>query len=142
QWETIDVRRRHPGPLFLVPAAAEDPVARPRLLRRLADHPDDVVPVSRRGQLEVARGFTNAGEMNVRVDEPRRRERALEVDDPGCRTEVALDLLVGSERDDGVAVDRQGGDFRPGVVDGDDGAAANHEIRRTRGGRRRLPARV
>ena len=103
QREAFDVRRRHVRPFFLMPAAPEDPFARLRALRRVADHAHDVVPVGGGGELQVPRRFADAGEVDVRVDETGRRQRAFEIDHPRVRTDVRLNLLVRSDRDDRVA---------------------------------------
>ena len=142
QRKAFDVRGRHLRPLFLVPAAADDPFAGLRLLRRVADHADDLVPVLGGAELQVARRLADAGEVHVRVDEAGHGERALEVDHAGARADVALDVLVRSERDDRVAVDGERLCLRARLVDGDDLPAAQHQIRRPhrgrRGSRRRL----
>ena len=106
QRKAFDVRRRRRRPFLLVPAAAEDPFARPRLLRRVADHPHDVVPVlAPWPSFRLRAASPTPVKCDVRVDEPGHRERALEIDDPRRRADVPLDLLVGSERDDRVADD-------------------------------------
>jgi len=85
QRKAFDVRRRRMRPLLLMPAAAEDPGARFRLLDCLANRADDVVPVLGRGELEVSGGLTDTGEMRVGVDEAGNSKRPLEVDDTGVR---------------------------------------------------------
>ena len=136
QRKAFDVGRRDFRPLLLVPAAAEDPLAGPRGLRRFRHHADDVVPVLRGGELQVARRFADAGEVHVRIDEPGRGERALQVDHAGVRADVRLNVLIGTEGDDRVAADRHRLRLRPRIVDGDDRPAAQHEVGRRDGGRR------
>jgi len=63
----------------------------------------DVVPVGGGGELQVPRRFADAGEVHVRVDETGRRQRAFEINHLRVRTDVRLNLLVRSDRDDRVA---------------------------------------
>src|SRR5580765_2823397 len=102
-----------------MPAAAENPLARTGGLRGVRDHLDDVVPVLRGRQLEVPRGFADTGEVDVRVDEAGRGERALEVDDRRVRADVALNLLIRAEGDDRIAARRQRLCLWLRLVDGD-----------------------
>ena len=136
QREPVNVGRRRLAPFLLVPAAAEDPFPRPRLLRRLADHPHDVVPVLRGGKLQIARRFADAREVRVRVDEPWRRERTLEVDHPGGRADVPLDLLAGSEGHDRIAAHGHRLHLGPRLVHRHDFAAADDEVGRPHRARR------
>jgi hypothetical protein len=111
-----------------MPAAAQDPFARPCGFRRIADHADDVVPVPGGPELQVSRRFANAGEMRVRVDEAGYGERTLQIDDTRIRADQPLNLHVWPDRDDGVAGHGDGFDDRPRVVDGDDLSTAQHQI--------------
>ena len=101
QRKAFDVGRRRRRPLLLMPAAAQDPLARPRAFRGIANHADDVVPVlGGPAASGFSRGFANAGEMRVRVDEAGYGERALQIDDARRRADQSLDLRVRSDRDD------------------------------------------
>ena len=99
---------------------------------------DDLVPASRRGEVELHQRVAEAREVAVALDEAGDREPAREVDDRASRARRARDLGVGADRDDPVAADRERLRLGPRRVHGHDLAAAQHQIgRRLRDRRRR-----
>jgi hypothetical protein len=111
-----------------MPAAAQNPLARPRGFCGIAHHADDVVPAPGGAQLQVSRSLANAGEVRVRVDEPRYCQRAFQIDHARRGANQPLDFRVRSDRRDRVAGHGDGFDDGSSVVDGDDLSAAQHQI--------------
>ncbi len=66
------------------------------------------------------------------LDEAGHGQMALQVDDPGGRADVGLDLAVAPYRDDPVVLDRQGLRLRDGLLQSDDLAVLDDEIGRLR----------
>ena len=96
----FDVRHWLRRPLVLMPSATDDPLARIRLRRRVADHPHDLIPARRPHQLEVEFAFADVGEVSVPFDEAGNRELTLEIDDlrPPPGPFFPTDTLVASRK--------------------------------------------
>ena len=74
--------------------------------------------------------FRGTHEMRVVVDQPWDHGATIEIHDAGRRPFELLDIGGASDRDDALALDRQGLSDREAVVDGDDLAAEKHGVRR------------
>lgn len=77
--EPFDVRRRNLVPLLLVPSSTADPLAWPRLVRSIADHRDDFIPVLCSGEPQLHQRVADADEMTVAFDKTGNGELAAEV---------------------------------------------------------------
>ena len=127
QRESCDVGLRHRRPLFLVPAAAHDPLTRPCFGGRLAHHADDLLPARGAHQLQAELRLSDAGEVCVAFHKARHGHLAIEINDLRVWSHVAPDLGVGAQRHDRVAVDRHRLRRRPRIVGGDNAAVADDE---------------
>ena len=130
--KAFDIGRGDARPFLLVPSTSDDPFARPRLRRSLAHHANDVVPGASLCQLQIACGIADAGEVRVRLHDAGRRQRAVQINDLGARPDVSLHVLTGPDRRYGVAVDSHRLRLRHLIVNGDDLAVRQHEIRWSR----------
>ena len=67
--------------------------------------------------------------MAVALEESRDDELPLQIDHARRRTDVALELGTSAERDDSVTAHRHRFCLRHAVVDGDDSAVRQHQVR-------------
>ena len=125
--KALDVRRRGRRPLLLVPAAPEDPVARPRGLRRVGDLGHDLREARGVHQVDHHLRLTEPEEVPVPFDEPWNRGLSREIDHLSRRPNQRRNLRVGADGGDAVAAHRQG--LGPGLafVHGDDVAATQYQ---------------
>ena len=129
QREAFDIRRGRDGPLGLVPAAADDPLAGLGLLDRAAHLRHDVVPGAGFAQVEAHAEFADAGEVPVAFDEAGNGQHAVEIDDLGVGTDPLRGSAIGAERGDLAGADGDRLRGGRGGVHGDDLAVAQDEVR-------------
>ncbi len=127
--EAFDVGRGRDGPLGLMPAAADDPLAGLGLLDGAGDLGDDIVPGAGFAEVEAHAEFADAGEVAVAFDEARDGELAMEIDDFGVGPDPTLRGAVGAEGGNFIAAHRDGLRGGRGGIHGDDLAVAEDEVR-------------
>ena len=120
-------------PLFLVPAASDDPLAGLRFLHRVGDHVDDFIPRARLGKIQDELGVADADEVGVSFDEPGNRGAAFELDDFGVLGDVFLYLRGRTDSEDAAALYREGIYGSESVVDRHDVSVEQHEVSRDGG---------
>ena len=125
---TIDIGLGFFQPLFLVPAPADNPLARGRRLDGGLHLGHDVVPGFGAGEVEHHFGLAQAGEMPVTFDEAGHGHLPFEIDDLGFFADKLGNGFVAADSDDFAAARGQGLHERSVVVDGDDFAVAEHKI--------------
>ena len=116
------------GPLGLVPAAADDPLAGLGLLDGAADLGHDVVPGAGFAQIEAHAEFADAGEVSVAFDEAGNGEHAVEIDDLGVGADPLGGGAVCAERGDFAGADGDRLRGRRAGAHGDDLAVAQDEV--------------
>ena len=118
----LDTRFRRGNPFVLMPAATSHQLARPGSLGRIGDQRHDLVPADGTREVELQLRVAQPEQVPMPLDESGDRQRAIEVDDLGLVTDVALQLGESPHRDDAIAHHRNR--LRLGLhrIDGDDGA--------------------
>ena len=132
QREALDIRLRRAVPLRLVPAAPHDPLARPGLPGRPGHLGDDLVPCARLPQIQPQVELAHPHEMAVPLDEAGDGQHPAQVDNPGLRPDPGARGGVGPHRRDAVAAHGEGLRQRRRLIQGDDPAVAQNQVRRRR----------
>ena len=113
------------GPVVLVPAPPEDPLAGPRLRHTLAHHLNDLVVAGGAAKVQRLQACTEPAEVSVRVLQPRQQRGALRVDKPRLVAAQRQRVGTAAHQHDAIAADRDSIGVRlrvanrvdPGVVD-------------------------
>jgi hypothetical protein len=112
----------------LVPAAADDPLARPRLGDPGGDPVDDLRDRPAVVQLDVSEQGSGREQVVVRVDQPGEDDASVERLDPGPGRGEREGLAVSAREEDPVAADRERGRPSAGGVQGVDVASDEDEV--------------
>ena len=117
-------------PFALMPAAAHDPIARPRLAGGAGYLGDDFVPRARFAKIEAHAIFAERSEVAVPFDEPRNGEHPVKVDHPGLRTDPASRIAIRAHRRNPPAAHRHQLSERQSGIHSGDFAISQHQIGR------------
>ena len=124
-------------PLFLVPAAPEDPGAGVGSACGSGNLADDFFPVRGGGKIQDFPGAAQVEKMAVALDEARQGQASVQFDDLGFRADIGIDVGIAAHCFDSVTVDRNRFGFADHGIHRDHLAAPEHQIGRFR---HRFPA--
>src|SRR5439155_3432830 len=122
------------GPVVLVPAAAEQPLARLERADARGHAPPRLVHRVRSPEVDVLERGAERLDVHVRVGEPGNDGAAGEIDPFGGAPEKGLHLRVVADRNDAAVADGDGGGPWVRGVERDDDSPREDEVRRLLGG--------
>ena len=118
------------GPFFFMPATPSNPFSRGRFLRCGRHSFDQFIIPRNADQIDDHFRPPDADQMTVALFQSRHDRLPVQIDDPGLRTDIRLDIGIRTNHGDLVADNRHSLRLRPALIHRIDHAVLQHQIRR------------